>query len=178
MLDGDVPRATLGGVKNQSFGQEEPSMDDFVVINYNIHSLICFEERIVIVLYELGDRHWDVVVFTETWREEQSESWVTDHGHTWFGSGGSRGRCGVGYLLNRKLTLFHFNPISARVATLDVRSDLGVKWRIIGVYMPYSMQPQEDVDATYAIIDAEVAGTRQGQYNLIVAGDFNAEVGT
>jgi hypothetical protein len=40
------------------------------------------------------------------------------------------------------------------------------------------MQPQEDVDATYAIIDAEVAGTRWGQYNLIVAGDFNAEVGT
>ena len=130
------------------------------------------------MLYELGDRHWDVLVFTETWREEQSEAWVTDHGHTWFGSGDSRGRCGVGYLLNKRWTHFHFKPTSNRATTLDVRSDHGVKWRIIGVYMPHSMQPQEEVDATYAVIDAEIAGACRGQYNLIITGDFNAEVGT
>ena len=103
---------------------------------------------------------------------------MTDHGHTWFGSGGSNGRCGVGYLFKKRCTQIQFRPISTRAAALDVQSNRNVKWRIIGVYMPHSMQPQDDVDATYATIGAEIASTRRSKYNLVIAMDFNAEVGT
>ena len=37
--------------------------DEFVVIQYNIHSLINFEERMEKLLFELSGRHWDVIVF-------------------------------------------------------------------------------------------------------------------
>ena len=45
--------------------------EEFVVINYNVHSLIRFDERIERLIKELGDRHWDILVFSETWREER-----------------------------------------------------------------------------------------------------------
>ena len=41
---------------------------DFVLIQYNVHSLINFEERMQRVLHELEGRHWDAVAFAETWR--------------------------------------------------------------------------------------------------------------
>ena len=44
----------------------ESEFEDFVIISYNIHSLMKFEERIEWLLRELGDRRWDVIVFTET----------------------------------------------------------------------------------------------------------------
>ena len=41
---------------------------EFVLIQYNIHSLINFEERMEKLLFELSGRHLDVIVFSETWR--------------------------------------------------------------------------------------------------------------
>eukprot|EP00973_Karenia_brevis_P058533 8152258-Karenia_brevis.AAC.1 len=55
-----------------------------------------------VFLLELGSLEWDLLAFTETWREEKQEIWETMPGHTWFGSGGMRGSCGVGFLLCRR----------------------------------------------------------------------------
>ena len=63
--------------------------EDFVVISYNIHSLINFNERMERLLEELGDRRWDLVVFSETWRSDRVEVWHTEQQHTWLGSGGT-----------------------------------------------------------------------------------------
>ena len=63
--------------------------NDFVVICYNIHSLMKFEERIDWLLEELGNQRWDLIVFSETWRAERVEVMRTQHGHTWLGSGGA-----------------------------------------------------------------------------------------
>ena len=52
--------------------------DDFVIIAYNIHSLMNFEERIAWLLKEIGDRKWDLIVFSETWRSERVEVWRTE----------------------------------------------------------------------------------------------------
>ena len=61
-----------------------------------------FDERLEGVLQDLGEVQWDVIVFTETWREEVQEIFETKYGHTWFGSGGVRGGKGVGILVNSR----------------------------------------------------------------------------
>ena len=95
---GDYPAAALRSMRKDDLENGEPSLktedmaryermnrrqedggytttddDDFIIIHYNIQSLIRFEERIERVLYGLGNSRWDVLVFTETCREDQSE---------------------------------------------------------------------------------------------------------
>ena len=41
-------------------------MGQFITIFYNIHSLMCFDERIQYILHELCDDPWDVLIFAET----------------------------------------------------------------------------------------------------------------
>ena len=84
----------------------------FTIIHYNVHSILHFEERLRRLLIELGDRHWDVLVLTETWREEKSETLEALDGHSWYGSGGSRGSKGVGFLLHRRWAHKLFHPVS------------------------------------------------------------------
>ena len=89
-----------------------------MIIHYNVHSLINFEDRMEQIMLELKDQQWDVLVFSETWREEAGEAWTTTRGHAWFGSGGIRGQTGVGCLLNGRWWHTAFKPISNRVAFL------------------------------------------------------------
>ena len=96
---------------------------DFVLIQYNVHSLINFEERMQRVLYEFEGRHWDAVAFAEIWRSECDEAWKTRWGHSWFGSGGTRGTRGVGLLLHGRWTHALFRPVSERLCVLDDDDD-------------------------------------------------------
>ena len=57
----------------------------------------------------------------ETWREEVRENFLLDAGHYWYASGGTRGRCGIGFLLNERHRKHKFQPISERLGILDVR---------------------------------------------------------
>ena len=74
-------------------------VDDFVIITYNAHSILA-EERLDALLQELVGIRWDVVVVVETWRETKRETMDLEGGHTWYGSGGCRGRAGVGFIVN------------------------------------------------------------------------------
>ena len=70
-VSGDFPIAALCGAKKQfNSVQVLNKTTDFVLIQYNVHSLINFEERMQRVLHELEGRHWDAVAFAETWRSE------------------------------------------------------------------------------------------------------------
>ena len=126
---------------------------------------------------ELGDKQWDVLVFSETWRGERQETWIEDNGHTWFGSSGVKGQKGVGFLLHKRWKHTLFKPLSERVATLDVRIARKRRIRIVGVYMPHAAQPDEEVEAVYAMLEEENEEARKKGHNLLIAGDFNAEVG-
>ena len=75
----------------------------------------------------------DLLVFTETWRDEQSEVWTTEQGHTWYGSGGSRGQRGGGFLLNQRWERAAFKPISNRVDVLEVFVEMGMKLNAVAV---------------------------------------------
>ena len=77
-VSGDFPFAALCGAKKKfNSVQNLSKTTDFVLIQYNVHSLINFEERMQRVLHELEGRHWDAVAFAETWRSECDEAWKT-----------------------------------------------------------------------------------------------------
>ena len=65
-----------------------------------------FDVRLEMLLDELHDKCWDIVVFTETWREDAEEVFMTKGGHTWFGSGGCKGANGIGFFTARTMVLF------------------------------------------------------------------------
>ena len=149
----------------------------FVTIHYNVHSLICFEERIERLLAELGEQHWDLLIFSETWRDSRDEAFRTDDGHFWFGSGGTKGRCGVGFLLHSRWRHTFFQPISERCASLGVRINNHLQIHAIGVYMPHGGHSDSEVEAVYAKLDAECRNARAKGAKIIIGGDFNAQVG-
>ena len=70
-VSGDFPIAALCGARKKfNSVQILNKTTDFVLIQYNVHSLINFEERMLRVLHELEGRHWDAVAFAETWRSD------------------------------------------------------------------------------------------------------------
>ena len=152
--------------------------DEFVVINYNVHSFLQFDERLERLLSELGTRRWDLLVLIETWRKERCEEWCTSHGHRWFGSGGFRGHSGVGFLLHNRWRHARFKPCSDRAATLDLVLPLQKKICFIAVFFPHGGLPEDQVEALFATVEAECTEARNRKYKLVIAGDFNAEVGS
>ena len=81
-VSGDFPIAALSGTKKKFNSlQNLSATKNFVLIQYNVHSLINFEERMQRVLQEFEGRHWDAVAFSETWRSECDEAWKTRWGH-------------------------------------------------------------------------------------------------
>ena len=136
-----------------------------------------FDERIEWFLKELGDRRWDLLVFTETWRAGRVEVWRTEQGHTWLGSGGVDRQRGVGFLLHSRWHHLRFKPLSERVGVIDVRLRKGLVLRAIGVYMPHSAQPDEDVDKVYGTLEEQCKEAEQKGYMRVLTGDFNAQVG-
>ena len=149
---------------------------DFRVINYNCHSLINFEERVERFLRELEGTLWDAIVFTETWREELEEFWETKWGHTWYGSGGSKGSKGVGVLLHRRSQALQFESVDSRLCRLDI-SVAGVILCIVAVYMPHGNYSDDDVEAVYECLDDIAASARSQSRFLLVAGDSNCHSG-
>ena len=176
-VSGHFPIAALCGAKKQfNSVQILNKTTDFVLIQYNVHSLIFFEERMHRVLHELEGRHWDAVAFAETWRSECDEARKTRWGHSWFGSGGTRGTRGVGILLHSRWAHALFRPVSERLCVLDVKLTSETV-SIFSVFMPHADYPDEDVDVVYAQLDVEVARSKNRKTKTVIAGDLNARVG-
>ena len=176
-VSGDFPFAALCGAKKKfNSVQILSKTTDFVLIQYNVHSSINFEEPMQRVLHELEGRHWDAVAFAEIWRSECHEAWKTRWGHSWFGSGGTRGTRGVGILLHSRWAHVLFRPVSERLCVLDVKLT-NETVSIFSVYMPHADNPDEDVDVVYAQLDVEVARSKNRKTKIVIAGDWNVRVG-
>ena len=117
------------------------------IITYNAQSLMS-DVRLDLLLTELSDISWDVVVITETWREATREYFVLACGHSFYGSGGTRGACGVGVLVNKRWASHNFTAINERLCLLDLVLQL-YELRIIGMYMPQVSCPDEKVEEIY-----------------------------
>ena len=135
-----------------------------------------FECRLKAVLEELGPQRWDLIVFSETWREEKREVFQTDSGHTWLGSGGTRRSNGVGLLLHRRWEFLSFSAVSDRICSLDVlMADYTL--RIIGVYMPHGGYDDSYIDSVYTCVEELFRKDSNKLVRRVLAGDFNARVG-
>jgi len=127
---------------------------------------------------QLSDIYWDILVSVETWRPEDFEIFATEAGNLFYGSGGFKGRCGVGFLVHHRHPKQKFIAVNARLGVLNVR--LGsLKLQVVGVYMPDSTYSDEEVDTVYNQLDFHLRDcTCKGHRHCIVAGDFNARVGS
>ena len=144
------------------------------VITYNAHSVMS-ETRLTMLLLELEDIEWDIVVVEETWREPRKEVVHLQSGHIWYGSGGCRGRCGVGFLVHKRIGKCKLIAINERLAVLDVDC-VSAHIFILGVYIPDSSYDNVDVDEVYCNIQVQVRKARRRERKCIIAGDSNAHV--
>ena len=71
---------------------------EFVLLSFNSHSAMT-RPRIDALLDELEPSQWDLVVLSETWREAELEELHFESGHRFYGSGGTKGSCGAGFLI-------------------------------------------------------------------------------
>ena len=84
---------------------------------------------------------------------------------------------GTGSLVNRRRTAPSFRAVSERTSFIDIKVN-GKFVRVVGVYMLHSGYQDADVDQVYDTLEGVVDEAGANHPHCIIAGDFNAEVGT
>ncbi|CAH2208653.1 jg22101, partial [Pararge aegeria aegeria] len=88
----------------------------------------------------------------------------------------SKGRNGVGFLIKRTLKnhIISFKAFSDGVASLEIQITDQI-WSFIQVYAPTENCEREEIDRFYILVEAalDFGNTK----NLIILGDFNAQIG-
>ena len=158
--------------EGQHYSESEEAL---VIMSYNVHSVLS-EARFEALLEEMKDVHWDILVLVETWREEANEKLVLQSGHCWYGSGGTRGKCGVGFLVHERHSKSSFTAVSNRIACLDIKLG-GKRFRVLGAYVPDCGHPDDEVELVLQRLEVLLGEARRKRLNVIVAGDFNGQVG-
>ena len=148
------------------------------IVTINARSLKS-DERIKELEEEAGDEGWDVILVQETWRSEAVEDFTDAAGHRWMSSGGPGRKHGVGILVHRKWrhAVKRFSVIAARRAlAVDVNIGGGA-FRVISAYFPHAGLQDASVEALYAAINADMVAAKKRGLQVVLGGDFNAEVG-
>ena len=145
------------------------------IFTYNVHSILS-EVRLEMLLQELENVSWDLLVLTETWKDSENEVTQLKGGYLFFGSGGVRGKCGVGFLVHTRLRAHRFKALSPRLATLDVNMGSTIV-RMVAAYLPDTNYSDSDFDDVLLQLDEVARLSKRDGVQLIVAGDFNVQVG-
>ena len=148
----------------------------------NVQSIRSYA-RMLELTAELQDLNFDVLMVSETWREEIREDFSIDGGHRCCFSGGAPdGRKGVGFVIHRRFMAqcgkLAFQALSPRLAVLDADVGRG-RWRFVSVYLPTgdSAEVWSEREAAYVVLsDLVVQARAEGRY-IVLGGDFNASVG-
>ncbi|MGH0149848.1 UNVERIFIED_CONTAM: hypothetical protein FKN15_043035 [Acipenser sinensis] len=92
-------------------------------------------------------------------------------------SGGDKKQGGVGFMVDSRTTrsMIAFQPFSNRLAILTI--DGTVMTHIVSIYAPTDVSPDNMKDDFYTQLQ-DALGTIPGRDLVILAGDFNAHVGT
>ena len=122
------------------------------------------------------------VFFSETWRVETEEVFVTPVGHKLFFSGGDggSGHQGVGVAIHKRLLhqidSISFSAFSSRVCQLQLSWGTTC-FRCIAVYFPTSWHSEDDVEHVYSLLDLLLDACVKDGCIPILGGDFNACIG-
>ena len=94
-------------------------------------------------------------------------------------SGGDRRYAGVGFLLSQRAqqSVLFTDCISDRLMAIRLKLKVGTLL-VIAVYAPTSAAPDDIISAFYNQLDRWIHDNLQTNEKLIVAGDFNAKLGT
>ena len=86
---------------------------------------------------------------------------------------------GVGWIIDDQIKILHHEFMNDRISYIVVQQ-FDIKWLIIGVYMSFDnnkIDSLSEFDDNLAIISELVNSYRRmGDYNIIVGGDFNADL--
>ena len=96
---------------------------------------VCREEMV----RELEDYRWDATLLSETWRQDESEIWVTHHKHIFMGAGTEDNKHGVGIMLNKKwrqriIDTEHTNERAITATIVVIRQRI----KLMSVYFSHS----------------------------------------
>ncbi|KOB77546.1 Endonuclease-reverse transcriptase [Operophtera brumata] len=140
----------------------------------NVRTLLQ-DSRISELCYAIKDLNWDIIGLSETRRAtetiEEYEDFILYH------SKGSNERNGVGFLIRKswKRYIVSLNSFSDRVAVLEIKIYQNTLWTIIQIYAPTESYKAEDLDLFYQAVEEALDSTNTK--NLILMGDFNAQIG-
>ena len=151
----------------------------FRVIAKNVRGMTS-EDRILELMHEANSMKdsWDVIIISETWREEGFEMWTTSEGHLFGNAGCIEKRRGVGFLIHRRWVPFvkAFVPINERIAYIRIAKGR-LKMTVVAVYFPHTGYSDDAVQLIYDALGEVVGEAKARKESIIVGGDFNAEIG-
>ena len=168
----DAPGSEISQLTNS-----KQAVNEFIILSKNTRGLN--DNRLDELHEELEQlESWDIVVLCETWRKPKQEFFKTQSGDVFANSGCEAGRRGVGFYIHKKWSSFieEFAPLSERVAHLRIK----IKQKtfiVIGVYFPHTGYPDHAVEEVYAAVSKLMVEGRKRKEHVIIAGDFNAEIG-
>ena len=151
------------------------------VVTKNLQS-IKSDDRFHDFIAELDQCCFDIFLFSETWRVETEEIFVTPVGHKMFFSGGDgeNGHQGVGVAIHKRLLhqihSISFSAISSRVCQLQLSWGTTC-FRCIAVYFPTSWHSEDEVEHVYTLLDLLLDACVKDGCIPILGGDFNACIG-
>ena len=121
---------------------------------------------------ELKNVNWEVIGFSEMRRPGEAVVELPNN-NILYNSGG------VAFLIHEKLrsNIEGFKAISDRVASVVIRISKRYKIKLIQVYAPTSVSPQE-LDNFYGDLYTATQNSKNKAHFTIIMGDFNAKVGS
>ena len=152
--------------------------DGFILLQKNARSL-CTVDAIDELLSELQHTRWHIVTINETWRTDKREFWTTKHDkHVFAGAGHDSPTRGVAFLVHKCIAggIQNFTRVDERIAYLDININ-SWKLRIITAYFPHTGYTDAAVQHVYDILSTITSEARAQNLHVILAGDFNAQVG-
>jgi hypothetical protein len=93
----------------------------------------------------------------------------------------SRGRPfgGTGWIIDKELKIIHQEFINDRLSYITIEHK-NIKWIVIGVYMPFDnnkIDSFSEYETNLSIIsELIITYKRMGNYNIVIGGDFNADL--
>lgn len=150
--------------------------ESIYVATYNTLSLRTSESLNELML-SLENIHWTIIGISEVRRLGEA---IEDHGqYILYYKGETPGQYGVGFLVKKEIKSYviEFIGISERIAILNLQIPFSKSlWSIVQVYSPTEQSTLTEIDCFYSKLLAAIKN--KTHKNLIIMGDFNAQVGS